>query len=48
VVARARAQQKEFNPRPGAWRTYEVTTRVEVVKPAGVTRAWLPVPSVSA
>jgi transglutaminase-like putative cysteine protease len=48
LAARARAQQKEFAPRPGTWRTYEVTTRVEVLKPAGVTRAWLPVPSVTA
>jgi transglutaminase-like putative cysteine protease len=26
------------------WRTYEVTTRVEVLKPAGRTRVWLPTP----
>lgn len=26
------------------WRVYEVTTRVEVLKPAGVTRAWVPLP----
>jgi transglutaminase-like putative cysteine protease len=26
------------------WRTFEVTTRVEVVKPSGVTRAWVPMP----
>jgi transglutaminase-like putative cysteine protease len=25
-----------------SWRTFEVTTRVEVLKPAGVTRIWLP------
>jgi len=24
------------------WRVYEVTTQVEVQKPAGVTRVWLP------
>jgi transglutaminase-like putative cysteine protease len=32
---------------PGAapgWKTYETTTRVEVLKPAGVTRIWLPTP----
>ena len=40
------AQQTNFNPQPGTWRTYEITTRVEVLKPAGVTRVWLPVPSV--
>jgi transglutaminase-like putative cysteine protease len=27
-----------------AWRIYEVTTQVELLKPAGVTRVWLPVP----
>ncbi|MGA2694855.1 MAG: transglutaminase-like domain-containing protein [Terriglobales bacterium] len=25
-----------------AWRTFEVTTRVEVLKPSGLTRIWLP------
>src|SRR5262245_40436356 len=25
-----------------AWRSFEVTTRVEVLKPSGVTRVWLP------
>jgi transglutaminase-like putative cysteine protease len=29
------------------WRTFEVTTRVEVLKPAGLTRVWLPVPLMS-
>ena len=28
------------------WRIFEVTTRVEVLKPAGTTRVWLPVPLV--
>jgi transglutaminase-like putative cysteine protease len=28
---------------PG-WKTYETTTRVEVMKPVGVTRVWLPTP----
>jgi transglutaminase-like putative cysteine protease len=37
-------------PRIGAasmsspWRVFEVTTTAEILKPAGVTRAWLPVP----
>jgi transglutaminase-like putative cysteine protease len=26
------------------WRTYEVTTRVEILKPQGITRVWLPLP----
>jgi hypothetical protein len=28
----------------GPWRVFEVTTTAEILKPAGVTRAWLPVP----
>src|SRR5262245_21702418 len=27
-----------------AWRTFEVTTRVEVLQPSGPTRVWLPAP----
>jgi transglutaminase-like putative cysteine protease len=30
------------------WRTFELMTRVRVLKPSGVTRAWLPMPLVSA
>ena len=30
-----------------AWRTFDVTTRVDIIKPQGVTRVWLPVPSVN-
>ena len=30
---------------PG-WRGYEITTRVEIMKPSGVSRAWIPLPSV--
>jgi transglutaminase-like putative cysteine protease len=29
-------------PAGGGWRTFEVTTRVEVLKPSGPTRVWLP------
>jgi transglutaminase-like putative cysteine protease len=40
------AQQKPFSPQPGRWRHYEVVTQVEILKSAGVTRLWLPVPSI--
>jgi transglutaminase-like putative cysteine protease len=40
-AARAEAQG-------GAWRTFEVTTRVEVLKPSGPTRVWLPTPLTAA
>ena len=31
------------SPAPG-WRTFEVTTRLEILNPSGVTRAWVPLP----
>lgn len=34
-----------FAPTPGAWRTYELTTRVEVLNPQGETQVWLPIPA---
>ncbi len=41
------AQQKEFNPTQSEkWRSFEIVTRVEVAKPAGAARAWIPVPAV--
>ena len=40
------AQQLPFDPKPGAWRTFEITTRVELQFPDGVSRAWVPIPSV--
>ena len=41
------AAERRFTPQPGSWRTFEVTTRVDIVKPQGVTKVWLPVPSVN-
>ena len=40
------AQQLPYDPKPSSWRTFEITTRVEVLKPEGVSRAWIPLPSV--
>lgn len=42
----ASAQERSFTPTPGSWRTFEFTTRVEVLNPKGVTKVWLPIPSV--
>jgi transglutaminase-like putative cysteine protease len=38
-----------FDPRPGAWRRFDVTTRVELAEAAGAakTQAWIPVPAVN-
>ena len=38
---------RQFNPQPGQWRTFELTTRVDIAKPQGATKVWLPVPSVN-
>jgi transglutaminase-like putative cysteine protease len=43
-VARADVR---FHPRPGAWRRFEVVTRVEIAKADGKTQAWIPVPAVN-
>jgi len=40
------AQERRFEPKPGAWRTFELTTTVIVLNPKGITRTWLPVPSI--
>jgi transglutaminase-like putative cysteine protease len=46
-LAYAQAQApKALDPQPGPWRAWEVTTRVEIVQPAGLTRVWVPAPVV--
>ena len=42
------AAEVAFAPTPGAWRSFELTTRIEIAKPRGVSQAWLPVPSLDA
>jgi transglutaminase-like putative cysteine protease len=42
------APTRQFAPKPGKWRQFELTTRVDIQKPEGVTRLWLPIPSVDA
>ena len=47
AVPRMASAQTAFRPSPEfGWRVFELTTRVEVLKPAGVTRVWLPLPSI--
>jgi transglutaminase-like putative cysteine protease len=42
----AGAEERRFEPRPAGWRTFDVTTRVEIKDATDATRAWLPLPSV--
>jgi transglutaminase-like putative cysteine protease len=46
-AADAMPAERKFSPVPGNWRTFEVTTRVDIAKPQGVTKVWLPIPSVN-
>jgi transglutaminase-like putative cysteine protease len=39
--------QRKFAPQSGTWRTFDITTRVDVAQPQGVTRVWLPIPSIN-
>jgi transglutaminase-like putative cysteine protease len=43
----ASAQERTFTPAPGRWRTYEIVTRLEIANAAGVSQAWVPVPSLT-
>jgi transglutaminase-like putative cysteine protease len=38
---------RSFAPQAGRWRSFEVTTRVDIARADGVTRVWLPIPSVN-
>jgi len=37
-----------FAPQAGAWRTVEITTRIEIPAAAGRSQAWIPLPSITA
>jgi transglutaminase-like putative cysteine protease len=41
------AQERRFAPQPAGWRTFDVTTRVDMSLSQGATRLWLPIPSVN-
>ena len=42
----AQAQERRFAPQAGPWRSFEVTTTVNVADVKGATQLWLPVPDV--
>ena len=43
----ALAQERRFAPAPGHWRTFDLTTRLDVNLSQGATRVWLPIPSLN-
>jgi transglutaminase-like putative cysteine protease len=46
-LPRAAAAAGGFNPQPGAWRTFEIVTNLQIANPEGRTQAWIPLPSVN-
>jgi transglutaminase-like putative cysteine protease len=47
AIALAQQQErKRFEPRPGDWRTFEVTTTVDLQKASGPSKVWIPLPAV--
>ncbi len=47
VLPNAGRAEAGFAPQPGAWRAFQVLTRLEIVKTDGKTQAWIPVPAVN-
>lgn len=47
TLPRAADADGDFAPQPGAWRRFELRTRVEIRQPSGTTQAWIPVPSLN-
>ena len=46
ATAPAPATAHRFAPQAGDWRSFDVTTRIELPATTGATRAWVPLPSV--
>lgn len=47
TLPHAASAQALFAPKPGAWRSFDLITRVEIDKPQGGMQAWIPLPSVN-
>ena len=46
-LASAQTPVRQFTPQPGAWRSFDVTTRVDLLSSKGSARVWLPIPAVN-
>ncbi len=47
ALPRIAGAQETFAPKPGAWRQFQVVTKLEIAKPEGKTQAWIPLPAVN-
>lgn len=45
--AQASAPARQFAPQSGAWRTFDVTTRIDIARADGATRVWVPLPGLN-
>ena len=46
VLAQTAPAERRFAPQPQGWRSFEVTTRVDLQPLQGTTKVWIPLPSV--
>jgi transglutaminase-like putative cysteine protease len=42
----AASAERHFDPRPGEWKRYEVTTRIDLQRAKGPSTVWVPLPSI--
>ena len=47
TLPRAAHAQETFAPKPGAWRQFQIVTKLEIARPEGKTQAWIPLPAVN-
>jgi len=47
VLPNAARADSIFDPQPEAWRTFQITTRIEIATDGGKRQAWVPIPSVN-
>ncbi|MBN8920425.1 MAG: transglutaminase domain-containing protein [Rhizobiales bacterium] len=47
MLPRTAFAQQGFAPQPGAWRQFQVVTRLDIADARGRTQAWIPLPSVN-
>ena len=40
----ARRAERRFDPQPGAWRSFEMTTAIELPDLPGPAKVWVPLP----
>src|SRR5262245_10469643 len=47
LLPQAKSQTRTFDPKPGEWRNFEVTTTVQLVDAPSEATVWVPIPTVN-